>query len=136
MGETLEALSKNIDTYSYRQPLGVCAGICPFNFPAMIPLCKKIYNYFIIYLFFFTHLNSGMFPLAITTGNTYILKPSERDPGAAMIITRLVQEAGLPPGVLNVVHGARDTVNFICDDPNVRAISFVGKKKKQIILSM
>ena len=63
MGETLEALSKNIDTYSYRQPLGVCAGICPFNFPAMIPLCKKIYNYFIIYLFFFTHLNSGMFPL-------------------------------------------------------------------------
>jgi len=106
MGETLENLSKNIDTYSYRQPLGVCAGICPFNFPAMIPL--------------------WMFPLAITTGNTYILKPSERDPGAAMLITKLAEEAGLPPGVLNVVHGTKDTVNFICDDPNIRAISFVG----------
>jgi len=99
-------VSKHIDTYSYRQPLGVCAGICPFNFPAMIPL--------------------WMFPLALTTGNTYLLKPSERDPGAAMIITRLAQEAGIPKGVLNVVHGTKDTVNFLCDDPNVRAISFVG----------
>jgi malonate-semialdehyde dehydrogenase (acetylating)/methylmalonate-semialdehyde dehydrogenase len=106
MGETVENVSRNIDTYSYRQPLGVCAGICPFNFPAMIPL--------------------WMFPLAITCGNTYVLKPSERDPGASMMLARLAKEAGLPDGVLNVVHGAKDTVNFICDAPDIRAISFVG----------
>lgn len=86
MGETVENVGKNIDTYSYRQPLGVCAGITPFNFPAMIPL--------------------WMFPLAITCGNTFVLKPSEKDPGASMIIARLAREAGLPPGVLNVIHGA------------------------------
>lgn len=67
-----------------------------------------------------------MFPLAIVTGNTSIMKPSERDPGAMMILARLCQEIGLPPGVLNVVHGAQATVNFLCDDPAVRAISFVG----------
>ncbi|KAL6076609.1 putative methylmalonate-semialdehyde dehydrogenase [acylating], mitochondrial [Balamuthia mandrillaris] len=106
MGETVENVGKNIDTYSYRQPLGVCAGITPFNFPAMIPL--------------------WMFPIAITTGNTFLLKPSERDPGASMILARLAREAGLPPGVLNVIHGTRDAVNFICDDPAVKAISFVG----------
>jgi len=106
MGETVENVSRNIDTYSYRQPIGVAAGICPFNFPAMIPL--------------------WMFPLAITCGNTFVLKPSERDPGASMILAKLAKEAGLPDGVLNVVHGARDTVNFICDAPEIRAISFVG----------
>lgn len=106
MGETAENVGKNIDTYSYRQPLGVCAGITPFNFPAMIPL--------------------WMFPLAVTCGNTFLLKPSEKDPGASMIIARLAREAGLPPGVLNVIHGAHDSVNFICDDPAIRSISFVG----------
>jgi len=106
MGETVENVGKNIDTYSYRQPLGVVAGVCPFNFPAMIPL--------------------WMFPLAVTCGNTFLLKPSEKDPGAAMILARLARDAGLPKGVLNVIHGTRDSVNFICDDPHVRAISFVG----------
>lgn len=70
-----------------------------------------------------------MFPLALTTGNTYVLKPSERDPGAAMLITKLVHEAGVPAGVLNVVHGTVDTVNFLCDDPHVQGISFVGGDK-------
>ena len=88
------------------QPLGVTAGICPFNFPAMIPL--------------------WMFPVALATGNTMILKPSERVPGAAMILAQLAQEAGVPDGVLQVVHGGADTVNFICDAPSVKAISFVG----------
>ncbi|KDO18109.1 methylmalonate-semialdehyde dehydrogenase [Saprolegnia parasitica CBS 223.65] len=106
MGETLGNLANSLDTYSYKQPLGVCAGICPFNFPAMIPL--------------------WMFPVGITTGNTYILKPSEKDPGAAMILAKLAQEAGVPDGVLNVIHGAKDAVNFICDAPEIKAISFVG----------
>lgn len=106
MGETLENLARGIDTYSYRQPLGVTAGICPFNFPAMIPM--------------------WMLGLATVTGNSMILKPSEKDPGASMMLARLAQEAGLPDGVLQVVHGAHDTVNFLCDAPRVRAISFVG----------
>jgi len=106
MGETLENVSRGMDTYSYRQPLGVCAGITPFNFPAMIPL--------------------WMFPLGIACGNTYILKPSERNPGASMLLAKLAQEAGVPDGVLNVIHGSKDTVNFICDHPAIRAISFVG----------
>lgn len=106
MGETLGSVSKSIDTYSYRQPLGVVAGICPFNFPAMIPL--------------------WMFPLATTVGNTFVMKPSERTPGATMILARLAQEAGLPDGVLNIVHGTHDCVNYICDDPRIKAISFVG----------
>eukprot|EP01132_Coremiostelium_polycephalum_P000608 gene608-756_t len=106
MGETVENVSKNIDIYSYNQPLGVCAGITPFNFPAMIPL--------------------WMFPLAIACGNTYVLKPSERVPSASMYLVKLAQEAGVPDGVLNVIHGAKDAVNFICDDPLIKAISFVG----------
>jgi malonate-semialdehyde dehydrogenase (acetylating)/methylmalonate-semialdehyde dehydrogenase len=106
MGETLSNLSAGVDSYSLRQPLGVAAGICPFNFPAMIPL--------------------WMFPLATACGNTFLMKPSERDPTAAMMLAQLALEAGLPPGVLNVVHGARDAVNFLCDDENVKAISFVG----------
>eukprot|EP00850_Spirogloea_muscicola_P000256 SM000001S04658 [mRNA] locus=s1:1583260:1588310:- [translate_table: standard] len=106
MGELVENVSAGIDTYSIRQPLGVCAGICPFNFPAMIPL--------------------WMFPMAVTCGNTYILKPSEKDPGAAAMLSELAMEAGLPPGVLNIIHGTHDIVNKICDHPDIRAISFVG----------
>ena len=106
MGETLENVSTHMDTYSYRQPLGVCAGICPFNFPAMIPL--------------------WMFPMAIISGNSFVLKPSERDPTAAVELVRLAHEAGVPPGVLQVIHGSRDCVNFICDAPEIKAISFVG----------
>ncbi|EPS64202.1 hypothetical protein M569_10579, partial [Genlisea aurea] len=106
MGEYVTNVSNGIDTYSLREPLGVCAGICPFNFPAMIPL--------------------WMFPVAVTCGNTFVLKPSEKDPGASMILAELAKEAGLPDGVLNVVHGTRDIVNAICDDEDIRAVSFVG----------
>lgn len=106
MGETSGNLAKNLDTYSYREPLGVVAGIAPFNFPAMIPL--------------------WMFPLAATCGNTSIIKPSERVPLTTMRLTELAVEAGFPKGVMNVIHGSRDAVNFICDDNNIRAISFVG----------
>lgn len=106
MGETVENVARNIDTYSYKQPLGVCAGICPFNFPAMIPL--------------------WMFPVAITCGNTYVIKPSERTPTATIQLVQLMEEAGLPAGVLNVVHGGKETVEFVCKDPRIRAISFVG----------
>lgn len=106
MGETVENLSNHIDTYSYRQPLGVCAGVAPFNFPAMIPL--------------------WMFPMGIACGNTYVLKPSERTPGATMILARLAKEAGVPDGVLNIIHGGADAVTEICTNPAIRAISFVG----------
>ncbi|KAH9696973.1 methylmalonate-semialdehyde dehydrogenase (acylating) [Citrus sinensis] len=106
MGEYVPNVSNGIDTYSLREPLGVCAGICPFNFPAMIPL--------------------WMFPVAVTCGNTFVLKPSEKDPGASIMLAELAMEAGLPDGVLNIVHGTHDTVNAICDDANIRAISFVG----------
>ncbi|KAG9440166.1 hypothetical protein H6P81_020331 [Aristolochia fimbriata] len=106
MGEYVSNVSSGIDTYSIREPLGVCAGICPFNFPAMIPL--------------------WMFPVAVTCGNTFILKPSEKDPGAAMMLAELAMEAGLPDGVLNIVHGTNDVVNNICDDSHIKAISFVG----------
>ena len=106
MGETVEQVGVGIDTYSYRQPLGVTAGIAPFNFPAMIPL--------------------WMFPLATATGNTMVFKPSEKVPGAGMRLVELVTEAGLPPGVVNVIHGAHDAVNFVCDAPEIEAISFVG----------
>ncbi|TFK83657.1 methylmalonate-semialdehyde dehydrogenase [Polyporus arcularius HHB13444] len=105
LGDTIE-VSKDMDTSTRRLPLGVCASIAPFNFPAMIPLWT--------------------IPMALATGNTLILKPSERDPGAAMIISELCQRAGLPAGVLNVVHGTVPTVNAICDHPSIKAISFVG----------
>ncbi|KAF8078767.1 methylmalonate-semialdehyde dehydrogenase [Lyophyllum atratum] len=105
MGEKLE-VSRDMDTVVRKLPLGVCASIAPFNFPAMIPLWT--------------------IPMAAVTGNTLILKPSERDPGAAMMIAELCQRAGLPAGVLNVVHGSVSTVNAICDHPQIRAISFVG----------
>eukprot|EP00959_Pyramimonas_sp_CCMP1952_P471115 9497883-Pyramimonas_sp.AAC.1 len=106
MGDIMENVSTGIDTYSIRQPLGVCAGICPFNFPAMVPL--------------------WMFPVCVTTGNTMVLKPSEKDPGASMLLAEMAMEAGLPKGVLNVVHGAHQTVNALCDHKDIRAVSFVG----------
>jgi len=106
LGENLTNISKDMDLISHRIPLGVCAGIAPFNFPAMIPL--------------------WMFPTALAAGNTYIMKPSERDPTAAMALIELLVEAGAPPGVVNVIHGQHDAVNFICDHKDIRAISFVG----------
>ena len=106
LGETLPAIARDMDTVSYRIPLGVCAGIAPFNFPAMIPL--------------------WMFPLALVCGNTYVMKPSERVPGACMMLVDLLQKAGVPNGVVNVIHGAHDAVNFVCDNPDIKAISFVG----------
>ncbi|MCJ1354631.1 MAG: hypothetical protein MMC33_004620 [Icmadophila ericetorum] len=107
-GEVLE-VAKDMETRNYREPLGVVAAICPFNFPAMIPLWS--------------------IPTATMTGNTLILKPSERDPGAAMILVELAEKAGFPPGVINVVHGAAKTVDFILDEPAIKAISFVGSNK-------
>ncbi|KAJ0168511.1 Methylmalonate-semialdehyde dehydrogenase [acylating], mitochondrial [Colletotrichum tanaceti] len=107
-GEVLE-VAKDMETKSYREPLGVVAAICPFNFPAMIPL--------------------WCIPIATVTGNTLILKPSERDPGAAMIIAELAQKAGFPDGVINIVHGAHKTVDFILEDPVIKAVSFVGGNK-------
>ncbi|KAI1336428.1 methylmalonate semialdehyde dehydrogenase [Xylariaceae sp. FL0016] len=107
-GELLE-VAKDMETRSYKEPLGVVAAICPFNFPAMIPL--------------------WCIPIATVTGNTLILKPSERDPGAAMIIVELAKKAGFPDGVINVVHGAHRTVDFILDAPEIKAISFVGGNK-------
>jgi len=109
MGETVENISNSIDSYSYRQPLGVCAGITPFNFPAMIPL--------------------WMFPLALATGNTYVMKPSEVDPGAPTMLAELAVDAGVPAGCLNIIHGTHEAVNFICDHPDIRAISFVGSNQ-------
>jgi malonate-semialdehyde dehydrogenase (acetylating)/methylmalonate-semialdehyde dehydrogenase len=106
LGEMQESISRNMDMMSFKRPLGVVAGIAPFNFPAMIPL--------------------WMLPLAIATGNCFLLKPSERVPGAAMLIAKYCQEAGVPDGVLNVIHGTKDAVNFICDHPSIKAISFVG----------
>ena len=109
LGELANNVANGVDTYSVLQPLGVCAGITPFNFPAMIPL--------------------WMFPMAIATGNTFVLKPSEQDPMVTMRLCELALEAGVPPGVLNVVHGGEDVVNAICDHPDIKAISFVGSTK-------
>ncbi|MAR92124.1 MAG: CoA-acylating methylmalonate-semialdehyde dehydrogenase [Pseudomonadota bacterium] len=106
MGETVENVARGIDTYSYTQPLGVCAGITPFNFPAMIPL--------------------WMFPLAIACGNTFILKPSEQDPQTPMRLAELFLEAGAPRDVLQVVHGRKQQVDMLLTDPEIKAISFVG----------
>ncbi|KAH8170215.1 aldehyde dehydrogenase family protein [Sarocladium implicatum] len=107
-GEVLE-VAKDMETRTYREPLGVTASICPFNFPAMIPLWS--------------------IPIATVTGNTLIIKPSERDPGAAMILAELCQKAGFPDGVVNIIHGAHKTVDFILDDPTIKAIGFVGGNK-------
>src|SRR5262249_576322 len=94
------------DCWSLRQPLGVVAGITPFNFPAMVPM--------------------WMFPMAIACGNTFILKPSERDPSASLLLAELAREAGLPDGVLNVVHAAKEAGDAILDHPDMMAVSFVG----------
>ncbi|MDR1076419.1 MAG: CoA-acylating methylmalonate-semialdehyde dehydrogenase [Xanthomonadaceae bacterium] len=109
LGELANNVATGVDTYSILQPLGVCAGITPFNFPAMIPL--------------------WMFPMAIATGNTFVLKPSEQDPMVTMRLVELALEAGIPRGVLNVVHGGPDMVNGICDHPDIKAVSFVGSTR-------
>ena len=105
-GESLPRVAEQIDGVTTREPLGVCAGITPFNFPAMVPM--------------------WMFPLAVACGNTFILKPSEKVPLTADRLGELFLEAGLPEGVLNVVHGAREVVDAICTHPGIAAISFVG----------
>jgi malonate-semialdehyde dehydrogenase (acetylating)/methylmalonate-semialdehyde dehydrogenase len=105
-GDFSDQVSTDVDTFSFREPLGVVAGITPFNFPAMVPM--------------------WMFPVAIACGNTFILKPSERDPSASMKLAELWQEAGLPDGVFNVVHGDKVAVDTILDSPDVAAVSFVG----------
>ncbi|KAI1409824.1 Methylmalonate-semialdehyde dehydrogenase [Hypoxylon sp. FL1857] len=107
-GEVLE-VAKDMETRTYRVPLGVVAAICPFNFPSMIPLWT--------------------IPIATITGNTLILKPSERVPSAAMILAELSLAAGFPDGVINIIHGARKTVNFILHEPAIKAISFVGSNQ-------
>lgn len=85
LGETLPSITKDMDTYTYRLPIGVCAGIAPFNFPAMIPL--------------------WMFPIGMVCGNTYLMKPSERVPGCTMLLAKLLQDAGAPDGTVNIIHG-------------------------------
>jgi malonate-semialdehyde dehydrogenase (acetylating)/methylmalonate-semialdehyde dehydrogenase len=105
-GEFSENVGSGVDSYSLRQPVGVCVGITPFNFPAMVPL--------------------WMFPLAVSCGNTFVLKPSERDPSCGMRLAELALEAGLPPGVLNVVNGDKEAVEALITHPGVAAVSFVG----------
>jgi malonate-semialdehyde dehydrogenase (acetylating)/methylmalonate-semialdehyde dehydrogenase len=105
-GDTLENLARGVDCETMLQPLGVCAGITPFNFPAMVPL--------------------WMFPLALAAGNTFVLKPSEKVPLTVVMLIELLEKAGLPKGVLNLVHGGRESVDALLTHPKVRAISFVG----------
>jgi malonate-semialdehyde dehydrogenase (acetylating)/methylmalonate-semialdehyde dehydrogenase len=105
-GEFSDQVSTDVDAFSFRQPLGVCAGITPFNFPVMVPM--------------------WMHPMAIACGNTFVLKPSERDPSASNFIAELYAEAGLPDGVFNVVHGDKVAVDALLDHPDVAGISFVG----------
>ncbi|ETS87906.1 Methylmalonate-semialdehyde dehydrogenase [Pestalotiopsis fici W106-1] len=99
-------VAKDMETRSYREPIGVVAAICPFNFPAMIPLWS--------------------IPIAVITGNCIIVKPSEKTPTAAMILAELAVDAGFPPGVINILHGSRDSVDFLIDHPSIKAVSFVG----------
>ncbi|MEU3756786.1 aldehyde dehydrogenase family protein, partial [Streptomyces olivoreticuli] len=105
-GELSSQVSSGVDVAAIRQPLGVVAGITPFNFPAMVPM--------------------WMFPLAIACGNTFVLKPSEKDPSAAFLLAELAAEAGLPAGVLNVVNGDKVAVDRILEHPDIAAVSFVG----------
>ena len=111
-GRTLRDVSAGVDQDLYRYPVGVCAGIPPFNFPVMIPL--------------------WMFPLAVVAGNTYVLKPSERTPLSGVRLAELFLEAGFPAGVLNIVNGAREAVDALLAHPDVRAISFVGDRKSVV----
>ncbi|MCW4152734.1 CoA-acylating methylmalonate-semialdehyde dehydrogenase [Halomonas sp. 18H] len=106
LGELAENAASEVDVYTLNQPLGVGAGITAFNFPIMLPCF--------------------MFPLAIATGNTFVLKPSEQDPSATMRLVELAHEAGVPPGVLNVVHGGPEVANRLCDHPDIKAMSFIG----------
>src|ERR1700692_4914144 len=106
LGEFAENGAGGVDTSPLRHPIGVCAGITPFNFPAMIPL--------------------WMFPMAIVCGNTFVLKPSEQDPLTPMLLAELALEAGVPPGVLNIIHGGKRAVDAICTHPDIVAVSFVG----------
>ncbi len=101
-----DQVSSGVDVFSFREPLGVCAGITPFNFPAMVPM--------------------WMHPVAIACGNTFVLKPSERDPSASQLVAELWAEAGLPDGVFNVVNGDKEAVDALLDHPDVRGVSFVG----------
>jgi malonate-semialdehyde dehydrogenase (acetylating) / methylmalonate-semialdehyde dehydrogenase len=105
-GEITENVGTNVDSHSLRQPLGVVAGITPFNFPAMVPM--------------------WMFPVALACGNCFVLKPSERDPSPSLIVAELLTEAGLPKGVFNVVHGDKEAVDALLTHPDVKAVSFVG----------
>jgi malonate-semialdehyde dehydrogenase (acetylating)/methylmalonate-semialdehyde dehydrogenase len=106
LGEFAENVAGGVDTYTLRQPIGVCAGITPFNFPAMIPL--------------------WMFPMAVVCGNTFVLKPSEQDPLTPMLLADLALEAGLPPGVLNIIHGGKRSVDALCTHPDIVSVAFVG----------
>ena len=106
MGETVDNIARGIDTYSLVQPIGVCAGITPFNFPAMVPL--------------------WMFPLAIACGNAFVLKPSEQDPMTPNLLMELLKDAGAPDGLVQVVHGGKAQVDALLEHPDVRAVSFVG----------
>lgn len=106
MGESMENIARNVDCETIRHPLGVCAGITPFNFPAMVPL--------------------WMYPVALTCGNTFVLKPSEKVPLTSLLIAELLMEAGLPKGVFNVVHGGKEAVDALLTHPLVKAVSFVG----------
>jgi malonate-semialdehyde dehydrogenase (acetylating)/methylmalonate-semialdehyde dehydrogenase len=105
-GEYSDSVGTSVDSWSMRQPVGVCAGITPFNFPVMVPM--------------------WMFPIALACGNTFVLKPSEKDPSASLLIADLLAEAGLPPGVFNVVNGGREAVETLLTDARVAAVSFVG----------
>ena len=105
-GEFSEQVSTGVDTYTIRQPIGVVVGITPFNFPAMVPM--------------------WMYPVAIATGNTFVLKPSEKDPSPSQFCAELFQKAGLPDGVFNIVHGDKVAVDALIEHPDVAAISFVG----------
>lgn len=132
LGDQIE-VSKDMDTYMRKLPLGVVAAVCPFNFPgALSGRCAKIRREGDpLTLTLSTCAVSAMIPLwamamATATGNSLILKPSERDPGATMILAELMEQAGLPKGVLQVVHGTIDPVKFICKEPRIKAISFVG----------
>src|SRR5271155_776126 len=105
-GEFTEQVGAGIDSWSMRQPLGVVAGITPFNFPAMVPM--------------------WMFPIALACGNTFVLKPSERDPSSSILLAEMLKEAGLPDGVFNVIHGDKSAVDAILQHPTIQAVSFVG----------
>ena len=109
LGEYAENAAGGIDVYTLIQPLGVCAGITAFNFPVMLPCF--------------------MFPIAVACGNTFVLKPSEQDPSSSLFLAQLALEAGLPPGVLNVVHGGPDIANGLCEHPDIKAVSFIGSTR-------